>query len=115
MPSLDVRSIRLSLQAKVLVVVLAFLVLVPAITLWLVNRHVSRQVQDEARLTLETAEAVFKQSLEIRSRNLRARFRNVVNEPRFKAVSQLGDPKTMTAYLSDLQSKMSALLGEIKT
>ncbi|ATC62784.1 hypothetical protein CMV30_01710 [Nibricoccus aquaticus] len=102
MPLIDARKLRVSLQAKVLIVVLAFLVLVPAITLWLVNRHVSRQVQDEARLTLETAEAVFKQSLEIRSRNLRARFRNVVNEPRFKAVSQLGDSKTMTAYLNDL-------------
>jgi two-component system NtrC family sensor kinase len=96
------RPLRLSLQAKVLVVVLAFLVLVPAITLWLVNRHVSRQVQDEARLTLETAEAVFRQSLEIRSRNLQVRYRNVVNEPRFKAVAQLGDAKTMTAYLHDL-------------
>src|SRR5690349_19187829 len=108
MAARDTRSFRLSLQAKVLVVVLAFLVLVPAITLWLVNRHVSRQVQDESRLTLETAEGVFRQSLEIRSRNQLVRYRNIVHEPRFRAVAQLADAKTMTAYLHDLLDEMSA-------
>jgi two-component system, NtrC family, sensor kinase len=96
------RSFPWSLQAKVLVVVLTFLVVVPACTLWVVNRHVSRQVQDEARQTLVTAEAVFRQSLDIRARDLLLRYRNVVNEPRFKAIVQLDDGKTMTGYLRDL-------------
>jgi signal transduction histidine kinase len=108
MGAFDVRRVRLSLQAKVLVVVLAFLVLVPAITLWLVNRHVTRQMQEDSRQTLATAEAVFRQSLEIRSRSLLLRYRNVVNEPRFKAVAQLGDAKTMTGYLRDLLEEFSA-------
>lgn len=95
-------SRRLSFQAKVLIVVLGVLVLLPGLTLMLVSRHLSGQMQDEARRSLATAEAVFLKSLDIRSRNLLARYRTVVNEPRFKAVAQLGDPKTMTAYLREL-------------
>ena len=61
-------QVRLSFQLKVLLPVLAALVLVPAITLWIVNQYVSRQMQDESRQTLHTSENVFQQLLELRTR-----------------------------------------------
>lgn len=94
--------IRLSFQLKILLPVLAVLVLLPAVTLWIVNRYVSRQTEDEARQALQTAEAVFLNSLEIRSRTLASRFRGLVNEPRFKGVVSTADAKTLNNYLGDL-------------
>ncbi len=94
--------VRLSFQLKVLLPVLAALVLLPAITLWIVNRYISQQVLAEARQALDTAEAVFLNSLDIRSRNLVSRFRGLVNEPRFKGNVSTGDPKTLNIYLRDL-------------
>jgi signal transduction histidine kinase len=94
--------VRLSFQLKVLLPVLAALVLMPAITLWIVNRYISQQVLAEARQSLDTAEAVFLNSLDIRARNLVSRFRGIVNEPRFKGNVSTGDPKTLNIYLRDL-------------
>ncbi|OHE87883.1 MAG: hypothetical protein A3G75_08855 [Verrucomicrobia bacterium RIFCSPLOWO2_12_FULL_64_8] len=95
------RRNHLSFQAKVLMPVLGILVLLPVITLWIVNDYISRQVLAEARQTLATAKNVFLDQLDNRSANLLARFRNVVTDPRFKAVAQLRDPDTMTAYLRE--------------
>lgn len=95
-------AVRVSFQLKVLLPVLAALVLLPAITLWIVNRYISQQVLDETRQSLDTAEAVFLNSLDIRARNLVSRFRGIVNEPRFKGNVSTGDPKTLNIYLRDL-------------
>ncbi len=83
------QKLRFSFQTKVLVPVLAALVLLPAITLWIVDRSISAQMQEEARHTLVTAETVFKQTLDFRSRDLLTRFRNAVNEPNYRAIVQL--------------------------
>ncbi len=99
-------KVRFSFQTKVLLPVLAALVLLPGITLWIVNRSMSQQVQNEARQTLTTTEAVFKSSLDIRANNLVLRFRNLVNEPRFKATAQLGDPKTLSRFLRELLDEL---------
>ncbi|MCB1123629.1 MAG: hypothetical protein KJT03_18900, partial [Verrucomicrobiae bacterium] len=95
------RSLRVSFQTKVLLPVLAFLVLVPVITVWTLDRHIESSGQEDALRSLTTVRAVFRNSLEIRERNLNERFRNMVNEPRFKAVAQLGDTQTMQAFLQD--------------
>ncbi|MES1167201.1 MAG: hypothetical protein ABUL68_04290, partial [Pseudomonadota bacterium] len=67
------QKVRLSFQLKVLLPVLAALVLLPAVTLWIVNGYLSRQMQEEARQSLQTAEAVFLNSLDIRARDLVSR------------------------------------------
>ncbi len=105
--------VRLSFQLKVLLPVLAALVLLPAITLWIVNGYISRQMEDEARQSLETAEAVFVNSLEIRARNLVSRFRNAANDPRFKAVAKLGDPRTLTNTLREMIDELRDEKNEI--
>ena len=79
---------RLSVQTKVLLPVLAFLVLLPAITLWIVYDHISQQVHTESRQTLATAETVFLKSLEIRAGDLLSRYRNEVTDSRFWIVAQ---------------------------
>jgi two-component system NtrC family sensor kinase len=82
-------KLRFSFQTKVLGPVLAVLVLLPAVTLWIVDRSITEQMQEEARHTLVTAETVFKQTLDFRSRDLLTRFRNAVNEPNYRAIGQL--------------------------
>ena len=101
------RKLRFSFQTKVLLPVLAALVLLPALTLWIVDGYISRQVQDEARQTLTTAETVFRQSLEIRARDLLTRFRSAVNEPSYSSIaSLLGSkdphaPETIRQFLNE--------------
>ena len=106
-------KVRLSFQLKVLLPVLAALVLLPTITFWIVNRYISRQMQDEANQTLQTAEAVFRNSLDIRARNLTSRFRNAANDPRFKAVAKLGDPRTLTNTLREMLDELRDEKNEI--
>jgi PAS domain S-box-containing protein len=72
---------------------------------------VSAQAAAEGRRTLATANAVFRNSLDILNRGLATRFRGFVNEPRFKAVAQLGDANTLNEFLQDSLQEMG---GEIK-
>src|SRR5882757_9652992 len=93
---------RLSVQAKVLLVVLGFLVLVPALTMWIVNERFGRQMLDEARQTLVMAEAVFRKSLDVRADNFLLRYRSLAGEARFKVTAGIAYPKTMSRLLHDL-------------
>lgn len=96
----------LNFQAKVLIPVVSLLTVMLGVEAWLVTAQFKTQLEEGTRRTLGTAEAVFHNSLEIRARNLILRYQNIVNEPRFKAVAQLGEPKTMTAQLSELLEEM---------
>ena len=104
--SFSTPSIRLSFQAKVLIPVIALLVLLPALTVLLIQHSSLAQLHREARQKLNTADAVFKNSLEIRASHLVSRYRNIVNEPRFKADAQLADPRTMRTQLNDLLDEL---------
>ena len=90
--------LRLSFQTKVLLPVLAALVLIPAVTLWIVDRSISAQLQEEARHTLVAAETVFKQTLDFRARDLLTRFRNAVAEPNYKAMAVLAGSNDPLAH-----------------
>jgi two-component system, NtrC family, sensor kinase len=96
------RTFRFGLQAKVLVAVVGFLVLLPAVTLWIVNRHITRQMEDEALQTLIAAESVFVKSLENRSRGIVSRYTSIVAEARFKVTAEIGDPRTLEGLLTNL-------------
>jgi hypothetical protein len=84
------RTFRFGLQAKVLVAVVGFLVLVPAATLWIVDRHITRQMEDEAWQTLIAAESVFVKSLENRNRSFLSHYTSIVAEARFKVTASKG-------------------------
>jgi two-component system, NtrC family, sensor kinase len=96
----------LNFQAKVLIPVFTLSILFLGIILWLVSRHLTAQLEEDAKQLLTTSEAVFRDSYEIRTRNLLLRYQNVVNEPRFKAVALLAEAKTMTMLLSELLIEM---------
>jgi signal transduction histidine kinase/ActR/RegA family two-component response regulator len=95
-------STRLSFQAKVLIPAVSVMVLLVAVTMWVVNRRISRQLKREAAQSLVTAEAVFKNTLGIRTKNLLLRFRNLPNEPRYLAALQTAEPKTIQHFLEEL-------------
>ncbi len=90
-------TLRFSFQTKVLVPVLAALVLLPIITFWIVDRSISRQMQDEAKQTLSTAETVFQQLLELRGRDRVSQFRNAVNESSYRSLARIVAEKDPTA------------------
>ncbi len=93
---------RLSFLAKVLIPTVGVMVLLVAVTMWVVNGRISRQLKREAAQSLVTAEAVFKNTLGIRTKNLLLRFRNLPNEPRYLAALQTAEPKTIQHFLEEL-------------
>ncbi|HVU17172.1 MAG TPA: ATP-binding protein [Candidatus Didemnitutus sp.] len=80
------RGPRLSFQAKVLLPVLAALVLLPCLTLYIVNSYIERQVLTEARQTLSTAEVVFRKTLATRTNDLAARFESATQEKSYRSI-----------------------------
>lgn len=99
-------SLRLGFQAKVLLVVLSFLVLVPVVTTWILENRLGRQMLEEARHTLVAVEVAFRKSLDARAANFLVRYRSLVGEARFKVTAGLpeADGKTMTRLLQDLSA-----------
>jgi hypothetical protein len=86
----------------VLLSVLAVMVALVITTIWVVNKRIAQQLETEGAQRLETAEAIFQNSQKIRANYLLVRYRNVPNDPRFKAVSQIADPKTMHYLLTEM-------------
>ena len=101
MPRLP-RPVRLSFQAKVLIPVVSIMVLLVIVPMAVVSRRMSSQLESGASESLKTADAVFKNLQTIRANNLLLRYRNVPNEPRFKAVAQKSDPETLRFLLKEL-------------
>jgi two-component system, NtrC family, sensor kinase len=99
--------ISLRFQAKVLVPVIAVMATLVIATVWVVNQRIVHQLETEGARRLETAEAVFQNSQKIRANGFLLRYRNVVNEPRFIAVSQLADPRTMQSSLTEMLDELN--------
>jgi signal transduction histidine kinase/ActR/RegA family two-component response regulator len=100
--NLLLRPVRLSFQARVLIPVVSIMVLLVIVPMAMVSRRMSSQLEAGASEKLATADAVFKNLQSIRANNLLLRYRNVPNEPRFKAVAQKSDPETLRFLLDEL-------------
>jgi signal transduction histidine kinase len=100
----------MSFQSKVLIPVLVFLFLVPIVTLSVMQHRVSAQFERDAERRLKTAERIFQSYLEKRSGFLHARYRNLVQEPRFRAISKLIADAT---DLNDVKSTVDGFLNDI--
>jgi two-component system NtrC family sensor kinase len=83
------KQVRLSFQTKVLIPVLAFLVLVPAIMVGIVNSRIKEQLLRETQRSAATANGVFRQAIESRSRDLLERMRSALNEARYRSFAQV--------------------------
>jgi two-component system NtrC family sensor kinase len=95
-------KLAVSFSAKVLFPVVGVMMLLLAMTVWLVNQRITEQSHAEAARTLATADAVFQSSQKIRNQNLLLRYRHVVTEPLYKARFQQLDRPTLDALLTDL-------------
>src|SRR5882762_4483201 len=93
---------RVSFSTKVLAPVVATMIALAALTAWTVNRLITQQFQNQAALTLRTAEAVFQGSQEVFKQNLLKRFRNLVKAPQYRAAMQTGDIKTLKQQFQDM-------------
>src|SRR5436305_1397137 len=105
---------RFSFQTKVLVPVVIIMVLLVAITMWVVNSRIGVQLEERAADDLNTASKIVKKTQEHRADNLLARYRNVVNETRFKAITQLGHVDTASQFLADLLAEFKEQDGASK-
>jgi len=92
-------------QTKVLLAVVGVMVLLVAATMFMVNRRLNQQLQGDTEQALRTAESVFRNSQNIRGRNLLLRFRNIAQEPRYRAACQQQDPVTLNELLKPLVSR----------
>jgi two-component system NtrC family sensor kinase len=95
-------TFAVSFRAKVLVPVIAVMVLLMAMTMFVVNYHITQQVETDARETLATAERNFRNSQSIRTRNLVLRFRSIRDEPKYKATFQLRHSETIGDNLAKI-------------
>ena len=93
---------EISFSTKVLVPVIASMVVLLAVSVWIVNRRLGQQFQTEAARSLATADAVFRNSQKVHRNNLLLRFRNLPKEPRWKAVFQTSDQPTLKDLLPQL-------------
>ena len=86
-------------HTKVLVPVIAVMVLLVAVTMYLVNHRLTSQLHDEADKALATAEAVFRNSQKVRQQNLQFQLKNIPNAPHFRATFKEADPATIAELL----------------
>lgn len=87
--------------------VLTLLVVLPAITLWVVDANITRQTREDAGLALTTARAVLLQSLDNRVDSLVSHYRNVAGDSRFLTVVRLAHADTMQAHLREVLDEFS--------
>ncbi|MGZ8899245.1 MAG: hybrid sensor histidine kinase/response regulator [Limisphaerales bacterium] len=102
-------KIKLSFSAKILIPVFVLLVLLPAVMLLIVHRSSVQQLEREARHQLRTADAVFQNSLALRSRQLLARYKHIVEDPTFAEAAQKKQAHSMT---HDLATRLEKLDGD---
>lgn len=88
------KAILLSFRTKVLVPVVGVMVLLLAVSMWLVNRRVTSQLRSEAAKQMAGADAALKVTQKHHEEELFRRFSNIKSEPRFQsAVSSLFNPE----------------------
>jgi two-component system, NtrC family, sensor kinase len=78
-------SLQVSFSTRVIVPVVATMVLLMAITVWILNNRVTQQFQGEAVRSLARADAEFQSARKARIRYL-AHLKNLGNEPRYVAL-----------------------------
>jgi signal transduction histidine kinase len=78
---------------------------VVAMTAWTVNGLMTQQFDNEAGLSLRTGEWVLRKSQKTALNNLGLRFRNLVNEPRYRAAFLETDEPTIRHQIENLLSE----------
>jgi len=84
----------LGFQAKVLVPVVTVMVLLMAVTMWLVNRRVSAQLESEALQQLQSANNIFKLLQDRRAENLRSHYRPIMKDTRYMPFIKMAEDES---------------------
>ena len=87
-------TLHVSFSTRVIVPIAATMVLLMAITVWMVNHRLTEQFQDDAARSLDRSEAEFQTARKVRIRDLIQR-KKLRTEPRYKALLQSGDTATI--------------------
>jgi len=98
-------TLKVSISTKVLVPVVSIMVLFLVLTVWSLNRRITKQFQAEAARSLETADSVFHSSENLHAKNLLLRFSNLPNDPRYKAAFQSKHLQTVRDAIKDLPTE----------
>lgn len=98
---------RFGFKTRVLAPVGAIILLLFGSTLWIINVRLTDAVRRQASDNLDVIASVFENFQELRGQDLMLRARNIQSDPRFKAVTQVGDPKTMTVMLTDIIDELN--------
>jgi len=96
---------KINFSTKVLAPVVATMMAVVALTAWTVNGLMTQQFQNEASLSLRTAEWVLRKSQKTALNNLGSRFHNLVNQPYYRAALQSGNEPTIRHQIENLLSE----------
>ena len=93
---------KASLRTKILVPVITVMVLLVAATAFIINGHMTKQFEAESKNILTTAGAIIRKLQQVHEKNLLLRFKNLPQEPRWRALFQKGDALTIRSSLKDL-------------
>jgi signal transduction histidine kinase len=96
---------KASFRTKVLVPVVVCMVALIAATVFVVEQRIKRQLETEAQDTLAAAQDSLKYLQQDRKQNFLLRFQNLPEEPRWRALFQNSDPKTLHEPLQTLLSE----------
>jgi signal transduction histidine kinase len=95
-----------SFKLKIMLPVLGVMVLLGAGILAAFNVRLDDQLHASASERLETAERVFRKTTQSRSHELISKYRNVLNEPRFKAVTREADFDTLKYSMNEIMDEV---------
>lgn len=99
-------SLRTSFKGRVLAAVLLLVALLFGVALWIIGQRFTAQVRDQASASLRVTASVFENLQQLRWQDLILRARNVQSDPRFRAVTQVGDTRTIEGVLKDVVDEL---------
>jgi two-component system, NtrC family, sensor kinase len=99
-------GLKLSFSTKVLVPFIITIVLLVSFAIWILNNQITRQFKSVATENLLTARKIFDNLEVMRSRHLLLRSSTTPNDPRFRAIAQLGEPNTLRFLLKELTEEL---------
>jgi signal transduction histidine kinase/BarA-like signal transduction histidine kinase len=98
-------TLHVSFSTKVVVPVVATMVLLMAVTVWVVNERLTEQFQADGVRSLERTAAEFQVARKSSTRNLVQRLKNLRNEPQYKALLTSGHVPTLAEGLKNLPAE----------
>jgi two-component system NtrC family sensor kinase len=99
------KILAVSFRAKVLLPVIAVMVSLIAITAWVVNQRITRQVENDSRTALATANDAFRYFQSYRMEALLRRFQDLPSQPYYHAAFMTRDGVTLREPLSRLRDQ----------